>query len=471
MAGLGALMGLMSRYGVSPATPYLVVGLALWLATLEAGLHASIAGMFGGLLVAAHEPRHEAVERATRRFRAFRQSPGVESGRSAHRELVRAVSVNERLQTRLHPVASYVIVPVFAFANAGIDLRGGVLADALSARLTWAVVIGLVVGKLVGISLAAWVGVRSGAGRLPTGVGFGHVLGGAALSGIGFTVSLLIASIAFTDPTMRDQAVVGVLIAAVLATLVGWASFGLAAHAGQTDADLPRVLDRPVHPADDHVRGPLDAPLTLVEYGGYECPFCARTTGVAAELRERFGDQLRYVFRHLPLVDVHPHAELAARAAVAAQAQGRFWEMHDVLFAHPDQLEPTDLARHAAHLGLDVERFLRDLEHEDTAAKVRADVASAEASGARGTPTFFIGDHRHVGPHDTETLSRALEDHRDVSTVSPRTPVAGAHRQAVGRVHRGLRVRGAPARRGRRPEVRRRRLPPSPAAARRGRPG
>jgi Na+/H+ antiporter NhaA len=257
MAGLGALMGLMSRYGVSSATPYLLVGLGLWLATQQAGLHASIAGILGGLLVAAHEPRREAVERAARRFRAFRQSPGVEAGRSAHRELVRAVSVNERLQTRLHGTASYVIVPVFAFANAGIDLRNGVLLDALSARLTWAVVAGLVIGKLLGIFLAAWAGVRAGAGRLPTGVGFGHVLGGAALSGIGFTVSLLIASLAFTDPTQRGQAVVGILIAAVLASLLGWAAFGAAASFGQTDADVPRVLERPLDPAVNHVRGPF----------------------------------------------------------------------------------------------------------------------------------------------------------------------------------------------------------------------
>jgi Na+/H+ antiporter NhaA len=243
MAVLGVAMGLMSRYGLSAATPYLVVGLGLWLATLHAGLHASIAGMFGGLLVAAHEPRRDAVERAAKLFGVFRQAPGVEAGRSARRELVRAVSVNERLQARLHPVASYLIVPVFAFANAGIDLRGGVLLDALTARLTWAVVVGLVVGKLLGIGLAAWIGVRAGAGRLPVGVGFGQVLGGGALSGVGFTVSLLIAGLAFTDQSLHDQAVVGVLLAAVLATLLGWLIFRTAADAGRTPVEPPRDAD------------------------------------------------------------------------------------------------------------------------------------------------------------------------------------------------------------------------------------
>jgi Na+/H+ antiporter NhaA len=407
MVVLGAVIGLLSRAGVWRAAPYVVVGLVMWLAAVQAGVHASIAGMLGGLLVAAHAPAREAVEGAAVRFRAFRQSPDVRVGRSAHLGLVRAVSVNERLQLALHPWASYVVVPLFALANAGVDLRNGVLAEALTSRVTWAVVVALVIGKLLGVGLTALAAVRAGLSRLPLGVGFGHVFGGAALSGIGFTVSLLIAGLAFDDSTLRDQATVGVLIAAGLATVLGWAVFR-----GRTDADLPRVLDRPVDPATDHVRGPVDAPLTLVEYGDFECPFCARATGVTRELRERFGDDLRYVFRHLPLVDVHPHAELAARAAVAADNQGRFWEMHDLLFTHQDQLEFEDAVGYAAEVDLDVEAFLRDLDDEDTAARVRADVASAEASGARGTPTFFIGDARHTGPHDTETLARTLDDFR-----------------------------------------------------------
>jgi Na+/H+ antiporter NhaA len=421
MAVFAAAMALMSRYGVWPAMPYLLAGLGLWLATLHAGLHASIAGMLGGLLVAAHLPRRDAVERAVRRFRAFRQSPGVEAGRTAHRELVRAVSVNERLQIRLHPWASYGVVPLFALANAGVDLRDGVLTDALTSRLTWAVAIALVVGKLVGITLASWAGVRAGLGKLPQGVGFGHVTGGAALSGIGFTVSLLIAGLAFPDPVNHGRAVVGILIAAVLATAAGWVAFRAAAVLrGQTDADLPRRLDPPVDPDRDPIRGPADAPITLVEYGDYECPFCAAVTGVADELRAWFGDGIRYVFRHLPLADVHPHAELAARAAVAAHAQGRFWDMHETLFAHADELDYEDLAGYAGELGLDVERFLRDLEADHTAARVREDIASAEASGARGTPTFFINGVRHTGPHDAETMTRALGAARDSAGAEAR---------------------------------------------------
>jgi len=407
---MGALAVLSAR-AEWRAAPYVLIGLTLWVATFESGLHPSIAGMLAGLLIASRPPARRDVERATSLFRAFRQSPLPDVGYTAARGLRRAVSVGERLQTVLHPWTSFAIVPLFALANAGVDLRGGLLGDALSSPLTWGVVAGLVGGKLIGVGAGALLALRLRLGALPRGVGEGQVLGGAALSGIGFTVSLLIAGLAFDTETLRDEATVGVLLAAGLATLAGLAVFRLAAVLrGERTASLPRFLDRPVDPERDHIRGPVDAPLTLVEYGDFECPFCGKATGVIRDLRERFGDDLRYVFRHLPLTDVHQHAELAAQAAEAAGAQGRFWEMHDTLFAHQDELEEADLIGYAAELGLDVERFVRDLERERHAARVRDDVASAEASGATGTPTFFIGDRRHVGPYDAATLARELTD-------------------------------------------------------------
>ena len=391
------------------SAPYVVATLALWLATVQSGVHSSIAGMVAGLLIAGRLPEKGAVEGAASRFRAFRQSPRSDLGRSARRGLAQAIPVNERLQATLHPWISYLVVPVFALANTGVDLRDGVLADALGSPVTWGVVAGLVLGKPLGIVLAVKVGTRLGLGQLPQGVERGHVAGGAALSGIGFTVSLLIAGLAFDDPVVRDEATVGVLLSALLATGAGWLMFRVGrVLRGEGDADLPRVLDRPVDPAVDHMKGSVDAPYQLVEYGDYECPFCARSTGVTRELCERFGAELCYVFRHLPLPDVHPHAELASRAALAADRQGRFWDMHDLLFEHQDQLELEDLVGYAGDLGLDVEAFLRDLEDEELSERIRADVLSAEASGARGTPTFYVNGLRHVGPHDTETLAAAL---------------------------------------------------------------
>src|SRR5690606_12681853 len=128
-----------------------------------------------------------------------------------------------------------------------------------------------------------------------------------------------------------------------------------AAFLGERTAALPMTLDRPVDPAHDHIRGPADAPLTLVEYGDFECPFCSAATGVVHDLMMRYGGDLRYVFRHLPLPDAHPHAEMAAEAAEAAGAQGRFWEMHDLLFANQNEMELEDLIGYAGKLGLDTE--------------------------------------------------------------------------------------------------------------------
>jgi Na+/H+ antiporter NhaA len=399
---------------------YVLVGLALWVATVESGLHPTIAGMAAGLAVGSYLPRREEVERAAARFRAFRESPLPSVGQSARRELERAVPMNERFQTTLHPWVSFAVVPLFALANAGVDLRGGLIGDALASPITWGVVVGLVVGKLIGVGFGAVAAERLGLGKLPQGVGLGQVVGGGAISGIGFTVSLLVANLAFEGSELHDEATVGILLAAVLATFSGWLTFRLAAVLrGERTAGLPTRLDRPVDPGRDHVRGRPDAPLTLIEYGDFECPFCGRATGVVHELERRFGDDLRYVFRHLPLTDVHGYAEIAAVAAEAAADQGRFWEMHDMLFAHQGELEIEDLVGYAGDLGLDVERFARDVQEECHGDRIREDVASAEASGARGTPTFFVGEARHVGPYDAETLARELEASRSASGPLP----------------------------------------------------
>lgn len=388
---------------------YLGIGVILWIAAFESGLHPTLAGMLAGLLVVSHPPDKEQVEQAANSARAFRQSPLPEVARSATRSVERAVSPNERLQGLLLPVSGFVIVPLFALANAGVDLRGGAIGDAISSPLTWGVIAGLVIGKLAGISIGALGSERLGLGKLPRGVGKGQVVGGAALAGIGFTVSLLILELAFEDPVLRDQAKVGVLAAALLAVALSWLLFQAAAiFRGETSAGLPRKLDMPVDPARDHIRGPLDAPLTLVEYGDFECPFCGKSTGMINELRREMGDELRYVFRHLPLPDVHPHAELAAEAAEAAGGQGRFWEMHDLLYAHQGALDIEDLIAYAARLDLDVDRFVDDIREGRYSIRIREDAASADAGGAGGTPTFFIGDRRHVGPFDAASLAAGL---------------------------------------------------------------
>ncbi|GAA4722713.1 Na+/H+ antiporter NhaA [Isoptericola chiayiensis] len=405
-----AALWLLGRMREWRSTPYLLVVVVLWGATVQAGIHPSIAGMLAGLLVPAALTQRSDVVRTKDLYRAYWQSPSAGVAREVHLGLSRSISVNQRLHEVLNTPVNVVVVPLFALANAGIDLRGGALGEALGSSITWGVVAGLVLGKLVGISLGTWAAVRAGLGTLPDGVGPGSVLGGAALCGIGFTVSLLVIDLAFDDEAQVQAATVGVLLSLVLASLVAWALFRLArVRWGEESADLPMALDPPVDTRHDHLRGDPEAPHTIVEYLDFECPFCMRATGMWRELQAELDGRVRYVVRHLPLDDVHPHARLAAVAAEAAARQGRFWEMHDVLFENQTALEAEDLRAYAASLGLDAEQFEADLADDALHARVADHAESARASGAQGTPTFFLDGVRHQGPHDAATLIAAIE--------------------------------------------------------------
>jgi protein-disulfide isomerase len=173
------------------------------------------------------------------------------------------------------------------------------------------------------------------------------------------------------------------------------------------------VLTVPVSPDRDHIRGPIDAPVTLVEYGDYECPFCGAAHPIVLAVKREMGDQLRFVFRHFPLTTVHPHAELAAEAAEAAGSEGKFWSMHDMLYENQQRLDPGALAAYAAALEMDLLRFTTELQSHVHAEKVRQDFMSGVRSGVNGTPTFFINDKRHDASWDFETLSAAV--HREAA--------------------------------------------------------
>jgi protein-disulfide isomerase len=158
----------------------------------------------------------------------------------------------------------------------------------------------------------------------------------------------------------------------------------------------------------DHVLGPATAPVTLVEYGDYECPFCGASHPILKQVRQVMGDDLRFAYRHFPLSQIHPHAYQAAEAAEAAGAQGRFWEMHDLLFANQDRLGLRDLIGYAGALDLDLERFVTDLRGHAYAGRLREDFLSGVRSGVNGTPTFFVNGMRHDGGYDFEALLEAL---------------------------------------------------------------
>jgi protein-disulfide isomerase len=168
-------------------------------------------------------------------------------------------------------------------------------------------------------------------------------------------------------------------------------------------------LRLPVSPQRDHIRGPVDAPITLLEYGDYECPYCGAAHPVVNAVREEMGHRLRFVFRHFPLVTIHPHAELASEAAEAAGAQGKFWKMHDAIFSNQENLTLLALAALGEAIGLDLDRFREDLETHVHAGKVREDFMSGVRSGVNGTPTFFINGLRYNGSAELPDLLAAIK--------------------------------------------------------------
>jgi len=170
-------------------------------------------------------------------------------------------------------------------------------------------------------------------------------------------------------------------------------------------------LAEPFDVERDHYRGPLDASVVLTEYGDFECPHCGLAEPAARAERET-DDDLLFVWRHLPLTDVHPHAQLAAEASEAAGRQGSFWPLHDLLLTHQDHLTRADLLGYAEQLGLDVERFADDLEHHVHADRIATDIESADLSGVSGTPTFFVNGQRHYGAYDIEALTLAIRTAR-----------------------------------------------------------
>ncbi len=169
------------------------------------------------------------------------------------------------------------------------------------------------------------------------------------------------------------------------------------------------VLTMPVTEDRDHIQGPADAPATLVQYGDYECPYCGAAYPIIKEVQARMGERLRFVFRNFPISTSHPHAEQAAEAAEAAAGQGRFWEMHDLLYENQRRLRDEDLRTYAENLGLDVELFDKELVEHVHAERVHEDFMSGVRSGVNGTPTFYINGARHDDSYEFETLLAALE--------------------------------------------------------------
>jgi Na+/H+ antiporter NhaA len=396
-------------------TVFTVLAVVLWCALLASGIDPVVAGLAVGLATSAYVPRRDALEQATTLVRLFREQPTPELARSATRGLTGTLSANARLQHTYHRLTSFGIVPLFALANAGIPINAGLLRDALTSPVTVGIFVAFVVGKPVAVAGTSWLLARTSHGAVRPTVGWAGVVGSGMIAGVPFTVSLLIADLAFTGSTLAE-AKLGVLAAAIGAaviTLVFYRVIALLPIVTRTRALLGtgsqlNDLATPVDPDRDHIRGPVDAAVTVVEYGDFECPWTQMAAPTARELIAS-NAHIRYVWRHLPLHDVHPHAQLAAEAAEAAGRQGKFWQMHDVLLIKQDNLELDQILSYAAELGLDVARFRADLTAHEFATRIAQDVDSADRSGVAGTPTFFINNHRHDGPQDLPTLTAAIQ--------------------------------------------------------------
>jgi Na+/H+ antiporter NhaA len=412
--GLLAVVLLLRYATVSTGFAYAVLGVAMWVAMLESGVDPVVTGLVLGLLTYAYPAARGDLERASGLFRLFREQPTGELARSARVGLAAAISPNDRLQDLFHPWTSYVIVPLFALANTGVPITSELLSRAFSSPVTLGILVAFVAGKPVGIVGVSWLVTRLSGGRLRPPVGWAAAAGGGTIAGIGFTVSLLIAGLAFHGAQL-DEAKIGVLSAALCASLVTWAvsrATAMLPHHVKGRALLGTsepVPDLAIEVDDerDHVRGPADATVTLVEYGDHECPYCAGAEPVIRALLSG-SDDVRHVWRHLPLTDVHPNAQLRAEATEAAGAQGAFWEMHDWLLANQEETSVHMLIRQAEALGLDTERFKADLRARAGADRVAEDIESADESGVSGTPTFFVNGRRHHGSYDSAGLHAAV---------------------------------------------------------------
>jgi Na+/H+ antiporter NhaA len=405
----------LTRRGVHNGPAYLIVGVAAWVAFWESGVDPIVSGLVIGLLTCAYPAGREDLEQATDAFRLFREQPTARLAAEARQVVRSAISPNERLQERYHGWTGYVIVPLFALANTDIKITGSFLAHAYTSPATLGIMIGYIVGKPAGTGGTAWLVSRLTRRRLTPPVGWGAVLGAGTVAGIGFTVSFLIISLAFHGPELAE-AKLGVLSGAIGSTLLTWLVFsGINRLSPRTrlralfgTAATVTDLAVPVDPERDHIRGPKkNALVTLVEYGDFECPYCGRAEPAVRGLIREFGE-LRFVFRHLPLTDVHSHAQLAAEASEAAAVQGAFWEMHDMLMDHQGALTFSDLVGYADTIGIDTDKFAADLRKHVGAYRVAEDTDSADLATVSGTPTFFINGNRYYGAFDLAALTEAV---------------------------------------------------------------
>ncbi|MFE5411133.1 Na+/H+ antiporter NhaA [Microbacterium sp. NPDC056569] len=392
-AVVSALIWLVQRARVWRASMYITLGVVLWFTILESGVHATIAGVVLALLLPVYPPRRETIDRAETLTQGFRRTPNAERGVAAADGILSALSINDRFQLSLHRIVALVIVPVFALANAGVRITPESLEHAFTSPLTWGVIVGLVVGKFVGVTASVLIGKRLKVGELSEALHFRHIASGSLLTGIGFTISLFIVDLAIEDPIAQSDARIGILTASLLAAALAVAALWLAARYDAAHAPARMTLAHPIEPERDHIRGPLDAGHTLVQYGSFGGVDDLSTEEVLNQVVDYFEGDLCHVFRHAPpSAEGAPEQTAEVLESVAAQDRRLFWPMRHELnqISEHRALDARELLRAAVNVGANLSRVESDLRRSTRRARVQEDFTDGEAMGLGNPPILFV---------------------------------------------------------------------------------
>ncbi|QCV94084.1 Na+/H+ antiporter NhaA [Acidipropionibacterium acidipropionici] len=404
--GLLAVWGL-ERLNVWRPLPYALIGVYTWFCFQASGVHATLAGVLIALLMPVYPLRGRDLRLASRVFNLFHQAPRPDMARRVHDAVSYSVPLNQRLSSLLTPYVNYLVVPLFAIANAGVLLNGETISGAATSSLTWGIVAGLVVGKAVGITLAATLVIRLlPSSRLP-GLDVPRIAGAGALSGMGFTISLLVIGMAVDDSEAADEARVGVLVASLLALVLAWAVFSIGERLRPLDPPAGQLLDREVDTESDHIWGDQDAPATLVVYAGMNPAYRQHTARALREAAEGLGpDRVRIVWRHHAITE---ETRTAAFALEAASAQGQFWRMHDELVGTDKAVDNDTMREAAERIGLDLDAFERRRSRQSDRERIENDNLDLEGSEATEKPLLYLNGEHFTDPVNSFNLQSALE--------------------------------------------------------------
>ncbi|WP_311347460.1 Na+/H+ antiporter NhaA [Corynebacterium durum] len=418
---IAALLFLVQRARVYRSSVYIAAGATLWLLFLASGVHATIAGVVLGLLLPVFPPERSEVLRAEELTHHFRRTPVASTGSAAVIGILRSVSINERMQLALAPIVNLIVVPVFALSNAGVIISGETLQHAFKSPLTWGIIAGLVGGKYLGVFGASIIATKLRIGELAQCLAYRHINAGSMLTGIGFTISLFIIDLAIKDETAQSDARIGVLTASILAAIIGMVALALTAAYDARHAPECTRLNRSIDPKRDHILGDPNAPLTLVEYAQLGGVDDTTVEEVVREVRDYFGDDLRFVFRHNPMGDEAAERAAEALEAVHAQSPELFNYARTELsrLCEEEELDSRVIRRAAVDVGSNLPRLEKDMRQRTYLSRVHDDADDALGMGLTSTPTFFIGDEIYEGPIESNAIIAALEATRtaEITTV------------------------------------------------------